>query len=179
MIGLLMLMSISATMITGCEKEKGEQGAAGTNGTNGKDGNANVAGSSAITLNNWSTVTSASPNFLFSDIVTWSGITQAIKDKGAVMVYIKEVSDTEWSVLPYSVVDNTSTLLLDYSFDVGKVTIFASGYDNTGIPTAADFNGLFSIRIIAIASSERIRLENNNVNLSDFKAVKEALHLVY
>src|SRR5450631_3219317 len=90
---------ITSLAFSSCKKDGpvGPQGPAGTNGTNGIDGNANVLGSTTLSVSsaNWT----ATGNEWY-DTFTLGTITQAIVDKGAVMVY--EQYNATWVALPYT-----------------------------------------------------------------------------
>ena len=166
--------AIIVLMFTSCAKDgaTGPAGPAGTNGTNGTNGNANVTGSNTVTLNNWTSEYDDGIEFVFSKTITWSGITQAIVDKGAVMVYAGDVG--EWVALPYAETGSDFSTTFVFVFTTGTVTIYAMGYDDSGSPSPSDFDGTV-VRIVAIAASNRAA--NPDVNLNDYNAVKKAFKL--
>ena len=168
------MKSIFAAMIivvtfTSCAKD-GETGPAGPAGTNG---NANVVASNTVTLNNWISIFDDGTNYLFESTVNWTGITQAIKDNGAVMVYMDDGAGS-WYALPYSEDEDTYSLDFNFSFTVGQVVIEVTGWDATLSPNPSDFNGTV-VRIVAIAASAKIA--NPGVDWTDYNQVKTVLNL--
>lgn len=164
----LILLSITLFVFSSCKKE-------GPAGPAGKDGNANVISSNTLTLTNWSTTFDNGTEFLYSSTINWPSITQAIKDEGVVMIYIRTSASTNWTALPYSESGNGYSDAFNFEIGVGQVFIDFDGYDSSGSPGASALNGVFTIRMVAIPSSER--KANPNVNLLDYNAVKAAYHL--
>lgn len=162
------VMIIAATF-TSCAKD-GETGPAGPAGTNG---NANVVASNTVTLNNWISIFDDGTNYLFESTVSWAGITQAIKDNGAVMVYMYD-GVSNWYALPYSDDGDTYSENFNYSFTVGQVVIEVNGWDATLSPNPSDYNGAV-VRIVAIAAS--VRVANPDVDWTDYNQVKTVLNL--
>lgn len=155
-------------VFSGCKKE-------GPEGPAGKDGNANVISSNTLTLYNWSSAFDNGTEFTYTSIINWGSITQSIKDEGVVMLYIHDNSTTNWTALPYSESGSGYADAFNFEVAVGQVRLAFDGYDSFGSPGASALNGIFTIRMIAIPSSER--KANPNINLRDYEAVKKAYHL--
>lgn len=145
---------------TGPAGPQGPAGTNGTNGTNGVNGNANVIGTNTVALNsgNWT----ASGKFFYAGITT-TAITQAIVDKGVVMVY--EQSGSYWYPLPF-----TAGILSKYfDFTLNTVYIF---YQNTDISQTTN-PGNQTYRIVAISST--VAEANPNVNWGNYEEVMKIL----
>jgi len=164
-IGILLLI-IGVTIFNACKKDEYQP--------KGDYGNANISSSTTVTLNSWASDFDDGINYSFSSIVTWSSITQDIKDKGIVMVYANDGSGS-WIALPYTDGgDDYYSNSLNFSFKVGSVTIITNGFDDTGSPNPSDYNGLV-VRIVAISTASR--KANPNVDLKNYNAVKEAFNI--
>lgn len=157
-IGLLMLMGISIVMFNGCAKD-GATGPAGIAGTNG---NANVNGSTSVTASNWT----LNSGVLYSTTLTWTPITQAIVDKGIVMVYEGDGSNG-WVALPYTSVNESRY----FNFDVGFVNIYITNTDGSA-PTNP---GAQTYRIVVIPASNLIA--HPNVDFKNYQVVKATFGL--
>lgn len=163
---------IAAAVISGCKKETvtGPTGPAGTNGING---NANVS-SFTVTTNNWATIFDDGTDYWYEKTVAWAGITQDIKDKGVIMVYVDDGAGG-WIALPYSVSLTDVSNSLNFYVSTGSVTIRVTGYDiSFGSPGAFAYNGSV-FRIVAIASS--IRMQHPSINWNDYQEVKKVFDL--
>ncbi len=169
------MFALIVLMFGSCAKDgaTGPAGAAGKDGTNGTNGNANVTGSNTVTLNNWVSDYNDGTDFGFHSDATWSGITQVIVDKGVIMVYVSD-DNGGWIALPTTESGTGYSATIGFQFSVGSVSIFINGYDDSGSTVAADFNGTV-IRVVAIAASNRV--DNPNVNLSNYEEVKKAFNL--
>ena len=145
----------------GTNGTNGAAGTNGTNGTNGVNGNANVIGTTTVALNSGSWTASGSA---FIVTITATAITQAIVDKGAVMVY--EQSASFWRALPY-----TSGVVSKYFFfTLNSVSVV---YQNTdGSQTTNPGNQTY--RIVAISSS--FAAANPNVNWGNYEEVMKILN---
>ena len=145
----------------GTNGTNGAAGTNGTNGTNGIDGNANVIGTTTVALNSGSWT--ASGSFFMATLIT-PAITQAIVDKGAVMVY--EQSASFWRALPYT----SGVVSKFFIFTMNSVSI---AYQNTdGSQTANPGNQTY--RIVAISSS--VAAANPNVNWGNYEEVMKILN---
>lgn len=160
-LGFAMLVGISTVLINGCAKD-GETGPAGKNGIDGQDGNANVTGTNSVTVTagDW-TLSSG----YYSTGFTNTDITQAIVDKGIVMVY--EKLGTQWQALPYLNDDQSR----DFTFGVGTVTIWAHNADLT-TPTNP---GTQTYRIVIISASNLAA--HPEVDFRNYKQVQTAFGL--
>jgi hypothetical protein len=139
----------------------GTAGTNGTNGTNGVNGNANVIGTNTVALNsgNWSASGS-----IFEATITAPAITQAIVDKGAVIVY--EQFGSYWVALPYTV----GKLSVVYYFTLNTVKIDYAYNDNSQTPNP----GNKTYRIVAISSS--VAAANPNVDWKNYEEVIKLLN---
>jgi hypothetical protein len=145
----------------GTNGTNGAAGTNGTNGTNGVNGNANVIGTTTVALNSGSWTASGS---FFMATLTTTAITQAIVDKGAVMVY--EQSATFWRALPYT----SGVVSKFFIFTLNSVSIV---YQNTdGSQTTNPGNQTY--RIVAISSS--VAAANPNVNWGNYEEVMKILN---
>ena len=143
-------------LFTGCAK-KGDTGPAGTNGTNG---NANVISTNNVTLasSNWS-LTSG----IYTATLTTTGISQAVVDKGVVMVY--QQYGPQWVALPTTLGVN----ITEFDFQLGQVEILNLNSDGT---TPAN-PGAVTYRIVIIPAS----MKKPNVNPNSYADVKAAYNL--
>jgi hypothetical protein len=148
----------------------GTNGAAGTNGTNGIDGNANVIGSNTIVVNNWVSISDDGTYFTYNSTLTWASITQAIVDKGVVLVYFQD--GLGWRALPYTATGQQGSITVGYKITVGTVTLICEGYSTLGSPGAAALNG-DTYRIVAIPAS--VAAANPNVNWGNYEEVMKIL----
>jgi len=140
----------------------GTNGAAGTNGTNGVNGNANVYGGNTVTTNSGSWTLSTNGQY-YDVTITSTAITQAIVDKGLVMVY--EQSASFWRALPYT----SGIVSKFFYFTLNSVSVV---YQNTdGSQTTNPGNQ--SYRIVAISSS--VAAANPNVNWGNYEEVMKIL----
>lgn len=158
----------------------GPDGTAGINGTNGKDGtngtagtngNANVIGSNTVITNNWVSIYDDGIYFTYQSTITWASITQAIVDKGIVIVYWQDGS--AWIALPYTETGHTGSVTLGYSISVGKVTLQCTGFFDSGSPGVTNANG-DTFRIVAISAS--VAAAHPNVNWENYEEVKTILN---
>lgn len=152
-LSIAILIGITTVMINGCAKD----GETGPTGKDGKDGNANVIGTNSVT------VTSSDWSFnsgYYKTVFTTSDITQAIVDKGFIMVYEKLGND--WQSMPY-LIDNQSR---DFSFGVGSVTVWVHNID-LSTPTNP---GAQTYRIVIIPASNLSA--HPEVDFKNYKQVK-------
>ena len=163
-----MLMSV-ATIVSSCQKDKYQP--KGDYQPAGDYGNGTITYSNTVNLTGWTSDYDDGTNFTFHIDVLWSSITSWVKDNGIVMVYAK--SGAEWVALPANFSGSGYSISYNFSFDVGKVTIEASGYD-TPSPNTVDFDGTL-VRIVVI--SEAGKLANPNVNYNDYNEVKRIFNL--
>ena len=157
---LAMMFLVSCTK-PGPTGPEGPAGTNGTNGINGTNGNANVIGTNTVALNsgNWSAIGSN-----FEATITAPAITQAIVDKGAVMVY--EQFGSYWVSLPYTI----GKLSVVYYFTLNTVKIDYVYNDNSQTPNP----GNKTYRIVAISASAM--LAHPNINWTNYEEVKTILY---
>lgn len=180
MIAAIFFAAMIFTFSNGCKKETGPAGPAGTNGTNGTNGNANVISSSTFALNNWVDLTNDGTNFQCSNAISWSAISQDIKDKGIVMVYLQDNSNLEWIALPYSssfsLGGGYGSVFYSFGINVGLIKIYATGFADAGSLSSSDFNSYnFIVRAVAIPSSSR--MAHPEVDLNNYEEVKKVFNL--
>jgi hypothetical protein len=154
---------LAMILLSSCTKPgpEGPVGKAGTNGTNGTNGNANVIGTNtlALTSSSWT----ASGKFFYAGI-TATAITQAIVDKGVVMVY--EQFGSSWTALPYTF----GILSRSFDFTLNSVRIYYQNTDNSQTTNP----GNQTYRIVAISSS--VAAANPNVNWGNYEEVMKILN---
>jgi hypothetical protein len=147
--------------IAGTNGTNGAAGTNGTNGTNGVNGNANVIGTATVALTSGSWTASSKAFYVILNV---PAVTQAIVDKGVVLVY--EQFGSSWVALPY-----TGGIASRYfMFALNYVTIF---YQNTdGSQTTNPGN--LTYRVVAISSS--VAAANPNVNWGNYEEVMKILN---
>ena len=159
---IVLVFIVIAVMLTsnGCKKPK--DGATGPQGPAGTNGNANVIGSTLYTdSGSWRPIST----WGFSTEFTLGAITQAVVDKGVVMVY--EELGTGWMALPYTY----GIVSRSFSFDVGTIKIRII---NTDLSNATN-PGAIGYRFVVITSSNRIA--HPNVNYKNYEEVKKTFNL--
>lgn len=119
-----------------------------------------------IPLNNWITLYDDGTEFSYSSTVTWSIITQEIRDLGMVIAYIKTDSSPGWSALPYSRSGKQYADAFNYNFNTGVLNIAYDGYNEAGSPGSKNVNGRYTIRLVAVPSA--VRKANPNLNWMDY-----------
>jgi len=153
-----------AMLVFGCSKDgaDGTDGINGTNGTNGTNGNANVVGTTDVTIlpTQWQT----SGNTKFVSIAN-NNITQSIVNNGLVMVY--EKSGNNYTALPYAYLG----IERNFSFGLNFLQITLSNYNNTGVTVS----GNVIIRAVIISASNK--MGNPNVNWNNYAEVKDKFKL--
>jgi hypothetical protein len=169
-IGILMLFSCKkgdtgAIGATGARGNDGTNGLPGTNGTNGTNGNANVK-TQILNVVNWSWDG-------YSNSYAWTSVpilTQSITDSGAVMVY-ENTGGGGWDALPYSVVlGGGITRHYEFVHALNAIAVYETNSDNSYF---TPFTNSFKLVCIS-ANGRRI---NPNLDLKNYKAVKEAFNL--
>lgn len=151
------MFSLSLT-VTSCKKtEKGPSGA------DGKNGNANVIGTSTVSVAS-SSWTPVGANAL-EVYIPVPEITQDIVTKGSVTVFIN--SGAEWWGLPYIKGINST----QYSFGPGYVHLYNASSNQTlplNPPTS-------TYRIVVVSASNKELYPT--LNWQNYKEVKQVLHL--
>jgi hypothetical protein len=150
----LIIITIIAAILTSCKKDD--------DGTQGPVGNADVYGSYNITLNSGDWVSSGA--YYYADI-SFPYITQAIVDRGAVMVY--EQASPIWNALPYT----WGNLSISYDFGLNIVHIYYANTDGTqtAIP------GTRTFRIVCI--SALTAKAHSNVDWKNYTEVNKTFNL--
>ena len=157
-IGLIMLIGIFTVMINGCAKD----GAPGAQGPAGVNGNANVLGSNTISVTSSDWTLSG----YYTTSFTLPAITQAIVDKGVVMVYEK-MGAASWQCMPYT----AGIEERDFTFAVGTFKIWVHNTDGS----ATTNPGAQTYRAVAISASNLIA--HPNVNWKNYQEVKTIFNL--
>jgi hypothetical protein len=148
------MVTIVASVLISCKK--------GDTGPQGPDGNANVYGSYNITLNSGDWVSFGT--YYYADI-TVPNISQAIVDRGVVMVY--EQAIPVWNALPYT----WGNLSISYDFGLNIVHIF---YENTD-GTQTQIPGTRTFRIVCISALNA--KAHSNVDWKNYTEVKKTFNL--
>ena len=165
-IKLLTIGFCTLLMMNACKKE-------GPPGPAGADGNANVISSNTVTLNFWNTVYDDGTEFTYSSSLTWSEITQDIRDRGLVIAYLKDNTTSAWYAMPYSYSGDGYGYTFNYDFNVGTANIYFEGYDNSGSPGASALSGLYTVRLVAVPAS--VRLANPDIDWTSYEQVSKLI----
>ena len=151
-----MLLTGSLLAATGCKKT-GPQGPAGKNGV---DGNANVIGTDAFTVQNW-TQSGNQWTATFND----ADITPSIVDHGIVQIF-KSYGTNDWTNLP----DVNGQISTVFDFFDGGFEIYVQSADGT-LP-AYPGNQIFRTVIISASKNQA----NPNTNWKNYNEVMTALN---
>ena len=158
------IVIITSLTFSSCVKDGpvGPQGPAGADGANGTNGNANVLGSTtlSVTSADWT----ANGNEWYETFILGT-ITQDIVDKGAVMVY--EQYNSSWTALPYTL----GITGRSFDFYVGGGHIYSSNTNGT----ASTNPGNQTYRFVVISASNR--MAHPTVNYKNYAEVKKAFNL--
>jgi hypothetical protein len=145
--------------------KKGDTGPAGPAGTNGANGNANVV-SSTVTATSWAYT---APSWKVS--FTYAAITQAVIDKGVVLVYAKV--GNAYNQLPLTFYPaSTYSSTWEVSSYLGGIDVIATDSDLTQPANP----GSWTFKIVVMTASAR--LAHPNVDLKNYNEVKQAFNLV-
>lgn len=169
MTGVVLTLGLSVSSCKKAEKgDMGPQGTAGINGTNGTNGNANVKTMTVtVTAVDW---TASGSGGMQSTVITNTNITQDIIDKGAIMVYMVNAGQT--SALPLMMYPSSSYgINMQFTASLNSLAITVQRTDLV----AAVNPGTLTYKIVTIAASAK--MQNPNVNYSDYKAVQRAFNL--
>lgn len=162
---ILQLTTIAVfVFLSACKK--GEVGPAGLNG---KDGNANVTSQEfVIGPTDWTPFgIFGQPGFGYSTTISVPEVTQSILDHGAVMVYYRTVSTSNYIALPFTVPmnGNYSTTFL-FIASAGYIELKTLDSDTqTLLPT-----DVISFKVVAIGGSQRVA--NPDLDLMDYEQVR-------
>lgn len=161
---------------TGATGAQGPQGVAGTTGSNGKDGNANVLGRVlTVQASEWKKYTYQDNTYDYKTVVPIPEITQAVLDRGLVMVYKGNSSGASWTAMPFNTAFQSGNTTYVYDFDFvhafGAITLWESiSSGDTPAPTAARY-----YKVVVLTPQGRIA--NPNVNYKDYAEVAKAFNL--
>lgn len=155
------IVIVTSLAFSGCRKD-GPVGPQGPQGPAGINGNANVLGSTTLSVSssNWI----ANGNEWYDTFILGT-ITQDIVDKGAVMVY--EQFNTTWVALPYTL----GITGRSFDFYLGGGHIYSANADGT----ASANPGNQTYRFVVISASNR--MTHPNVNYKNYEEVKKAFNL--
>jgi hypothetical protein len=150
------IILISAFLLPGCTK----QGSPGSQGPAGNNGNANVTSVTNLTTSgiNWQP---AGSTYYCSFFVPQ--LTQAIADKGAVMVY--EQTGTGWNALPFT----SGITRHHFAFNYENIQITWENSDFSQVPNP----GIQTYRAVLIPSS--IVKQYPTLNLRKYEDLKRIL----
>lgn len=161
----LMALVLMATF-TNCEK--GQQGPAGKDGTNGANGSANIT-SRTYTLTTWTSGSS----FWYSTLST-PELTSGNINNAAILVYVSDTQNT-WVPVPATIVNSTN-YFWNYAATIGSVEL---RWEYNGIGNGSNPNTYYSTTVkakVVVIPSARV-IQNPNLNLKDYEAVKKAFDL--
>jgi hypothetical protein len=141
------------------------KGSKGDPGNDGAPGNANVK-SVQYTVQPYNWIGNLDG---YSATLNVPEITQDIYTNGAVLVYIYNLQNLTFNMLPYTYVDNASTSNMDFDAYVGNIILYLktteSGVNTTQAPTGT------KIFKIIIVEGTPITALNKNVNVTNYNAV--------
>jgi hypothetical protein len=146
---------------TGPQGPAGTNGTNGVNGTNGTNGNANVISTNTVNVTSWTQF-----GTLWTATITAVGITQAVVDKGVVMVFLQY--GNQWVSLP----DINGINSMSYDFSLGQVELLNANSDGT-LPTIPTNPNPTIFRLVIIPASVIIK----GVNMNNYHEVKAAYNL--
>ncbi len=159
----MLSLLVVTTFLSACKKEK----VVGPAGPAGSAGNANVKSMTFTTVTaDW--IGDGAAGYEISLNVPI--ITADIYSTGAVMCYL-EVSGTTFA-LPYSYLNSGYTRHMLFTYNEG--TILVKRRDDDGATSNPGVSNA-KIRVVAISSTGMI--QNPNLDLTDYEAVKEAFDL--
>jgi len=151
---------LSVIIFNGCKKE-GPQGPAG------KDGNANVK-SNTITFSTWNW--DGTYGYEYADF-TWSEVTSSIVNSGALNIYLS--TPAGWAPLPRTIYPtSTRSQSQRYVYSVSSFKIIVQ--DSDLLPPSPSL-GTWTIKAVAIDASAR--MQNPDLDWSNYNAVKERFNL--
>lgn len=121
-----------------------------------QNGNARVVSINTVTISNWLCLHDDGTDFTYSSTVTWSAITQDMRDRGLMMVYIRNNTTQAWQTLPCSYAADGYSEAFSFDVNTGLVKITCDGYDlSSGSPGVSSLNGLLTVRLVAVDTSAR------------------------
>jgi hypothetical protein len=173
---LFFLLIGAAISFSACKGEQGDPGRDGAPGTNGQDGNANVK-SVLIDVTSADWIVSAVDNLTFST-KPCAIITQAIADKGLVMVYARGntgIFDVgqNWVTLPYTYAESngpgTPGFTESWWFHYGPNSITFNIQDNDEYY----LKPAITYKVVAISATGRLA----PINFNNYAEVKDYFKL--
>lgn len=170
---LLMAVVVQCTGPEGPMGPKGNDGQDGLNGLNGVDGiNYTHSVIYDVEASEWTGDINGYDKWL--DVPE---ITEDIYYEGAVLVYrlIEDLDPKSFNLLPYTYVDNTLIIYMDYDAYVGGIDlIYKEVYD--GVNDTPEMAGLMSFKIVIIEGLSLAELKDM-VNINDIAAVLNMLNV--
>ncbi len=161
-----------ALMFARCTGPVGPMGNDGLNGRDGMDG-INYTQSAIYDINASDWGGDMNGYYVSMDVPE---ITEDIYYNGAVLVYrLFEIDPKSFNMLPYSYVDNTLTVYMDFDAYVGSIDLtykeVLDGVNNTPAPS-----GMMSFKVVIIEGIPLAKLKNM-VDVSDYSAVAKMLNI--
>jgi len=170
---LLMAVVVQCTGPEGPMGPKGNDGQDGLNGLNGVDGiNYTHSVIYDVEASEWTGDINGYDAWL--DVPE---ITEDIYYEGAVLVYrlIEDLDPKSFNLLPYTYVDNTLIIYMDYDAYIGGIDlIYKEVYD--GVNDTPEMAGLMSFKIVIIEGLSLAELKDM-VNINDIAAVLNMLNV--
>ena len=170
---LLMAVVVQCTGPEGPMGPKGNDGQDGLNGLNGVDGiNYTHSVIYDVEASEWTGDINGYDKWL--DVPE---ITEDIYYEGAVLVYrlIEDLDPKSFNLLPYTYVDNTLIIYMDYDAYIGGIDlIYKEVYD--GVNDTPEMAGLMSFKIVIIEGLSLAELKDM-VNINDIAAVLNMLNV--
>ena len=161
-----------ALVLTRCTGPIGPMGNDGLDGKDGIDG-INFTHSVIYDINASDWVGDLNGYYVTIDVPE---ITDIIYYNGAVLVYkLFETAPKSFNMLPYSYVDNTLTVYMDFDAYVGSIDLtykeVLGGVNNTPAP-----QGIMSFKVVIIEGIPLAKLRSM-VDVSDYSAVAKMLNI--
>jgi hypothetical protein len=164
---------IGTIFVTGYSCKKGDTGPQGPAGPQGPQGNNASFIKTNISVVGWGTIFNDGTDFWYEANVTWSAITQSVKDNGVVMCYFDNGTGS-WYAMPFSESGDGYTTSFGFSYGVGTLKFYVWGHDVSGPPSISTFNNL-PVKIVIITQAGK--LANPNVNYYKYEEVKKVFNL--
>jgi hypothetical protein len=100
-------------------------------------------------------------------------ITSDIYTNGTVLVYIYNLQNSTFNMLPYTNVDNSSTIYMDFDAYVGNIILYFKTIDN-GVNTTQAPNGTEIFKVVIVEGTPLTALKEN-VNVTNYISVAKFL----
>lgn len=150
----------------------GPAGPRGNDGMNGIDG-INYTHSAIYDIDPSDWVGNLDGYDVFIDVPE---ITEDIYNNGAVLVYrLIEIDPKSFNLLPYTFVDNSSTIYMDFDAYVGSIDLIFKEVNN-GVNDTQAPQGLMSFKVVIIEGIHLATLKGI-VDINDYKAVAKMLNI--